>query len=65
MSIEERKDRLALLVGIPLIIIGLIFIALMGQKDNKYRADNCIKSGGNPIYGEYGWFEKCYYKEQE
>lgn len=54
---EENKK--ALLIGIPLIVVSLIFIGIISQKENQQRYENCINNGGKAILQETGYFERC------
>lgn len=54
---EENKK--ALLIGIPLIVVSLIFVGIISQKKNQQRRENCINNGGKAILQETGYFESC------
>ncbi len=55
----SKEDKKALLIGIPLIVVSLIFIGIISQKENQRRYENCINNGGKAILQETGYFEGC------
>lgn len=55
----SKEDKKALLIGIPLIVVSLICIAIISQKGNQQRYENCINNGGKAILQETGYFKSC------
>jgi hypothetical protein len=55
----SKEDKKALLIGIPLIAVFLIYVVITSQKDNQQRYENCINNGGKAILKETGYFEGC------
>jgi hypothetical protein len=55
----SKEDKKALLIGIPLIAVFLIYVVITSQKDNQQRYENCINNGGKAILQETGYFEGC------
>ena len=55
----NKEDKKALLIGIPLIVVFLICVIIISQKENKQRYENCISNGGKAILQETGYFERC------
>lgn len=55
----SKEDKKALLIGIPLIVVSLIFIGIISKKVNQRRYENCINNGGKAILQETGYFESC------
>ena len=55
----NKEDNKALLIGIPLIVVFLICVIIISQKENKQRYENCINNGGKAILQKTGYFEGC------
>ena len=55
----NKEDKKALLIGIPLIVVFLICVIIISQKENKQRYESCINNGGKAILQETGYFERC------
>ena len=45
----NKEDKKALLIGIPLIVVFLICVIIISQKENQQRYENCINNGGKAI----------------
>ena len=54
----SKEDKKALLI-IPLIVVSLIFVVIISQKENQQRYENWINNGGKAILQETGYFERC------
>lgn len=54
----SKEDKKALLI-IPLIVVSLICVVIISQKENQQRYENCIKNGGKAVLQETGYFERC------
>jgi hypothetical protein len=59
MTEEEKKDRKAMIISIPIFILGFIFIVIIAQNENKRRYENCINKGGKAILTENGGYGFC------
>lgn len=55
----SKEDKKALLIGIPLIVVSLICVAIISQKENQQRYENCINKGGKAVLQENGYYERC------
>lgn len=55
----SKEDKKALLIGIPLIVVLLICIGIIAQKENQKEYENCISKGGEAILQKTGYFERC------
>ena len=55
----SKKDKKALLIGMPLIVVLFICVAIVAQRENQQRYENCINNGGKAILQETGYFESC------
>ena len=55
----SEEDKKALLIGIPLIVVFLIYDVITSQKENKQRYENCINNGRKAMLQETGYFEGC------
>ena len=60
-----KEDKILSIIFIPIMLIGFIFIIIIGQKLNKDRYDSCINNGGKAIVNETGYFKNCVYGDWE
>ena len=55
----SEEDKKALLIGIPLIVVFLIYVVITSQKENKQRYENCINNGVKAMLQETRYFKGC------
>lgn len=49
----KAEDKKAIIIGIPIIIIGILFLIYSGKKEHNDFIKNCKQQGGTIIYQDY------------